>query len=157
MAYLEGSLYTDDRSKLKFWLRWGRSEASPQFWITPVEIPSIKPRLSNHEERRLTLPVLSADRWCVAEHVMPLSSTNFPFLLVIADTEVDLKSKQGYYNIQMIIWSSAVKWLSHQTFCWQRAEDWLASTGHVGQHSSCLGSRINAFSDSISWQMGIYS
>ena len=51
------------------------------------------------------------------ERVVPLSGKNLPLLLVVADVGVDPKSKQGDDNIQIIIWSSVVKRLSHQTFC----------------------------------------
>lgn len=66
---------------------------------------------------------------------MPLSGKNFPLLLVVADVGVDPKSQQGDYNIQVVIRASVVKRLSHQTFCWQRTEEWLKSMGHVGQHT----------------------
>lgn len=94
---------------------------------------------SKNEKRWWILDVLAAeravDRWFVDECIVPLSGKNFPLLLVVADIGVDPKSKQGDYNIQIIIWSSVVKRLSHQTFCWQRTEDWLTSTGLAGQHS----------------------
>lgn len=69
------------------------------------------------------------------ESIVPLSGKNFPLLLVVADVGVDPKSQQGDYNIQVVIRASVVKWLSHQTFCWQRTEEWLKSMGHVGQHT----------------------
>lgn len=106
-----------------------------------------------NEKRRRILDVLAAeravDRWLVDEGVVPLRGKNFPLLLVVADIGVDPESQQGDYDIQIIIWAGVVKRLSHQTFCWQRREDWLESTGHAGQHSSCLGPWINVFSDSI--------
>lgn len=80
---------------------------------------------------------------------MPLSGKNLPLLLVVADVGVDPKSQQGDDNIQVVIRASVVKRLSHQTFCWQRTEEWFKSMGHAGEHNSYLGSWINAFSDGI--------
>lgn len=74
------------------------------------------------------------------ESIVPLSGKNLPLLLVVADVGVDPKSQQGDYNIQVVIRASVVKGLSHQTFCWQRTEEWLKS---MGQHRY-LGSWINA-------------
>lgn len=69
---------------------------------------------------------------------MPLSGKNLPLLLVVADIGVDPKSQQGDYNIQVVIRASVVKWLSHQTFCWQRTEEWLKSMEHEGEHNTAI-------------------